>query len=444
MNQEQFGTQPIKKLFVKVAIPSVITMLFASIHIVVDGIFMGKYIGSDALAAVNLIMPFMMILFALADLVASGSSVRIGVLFGEKKDADASRIFSASVLFIFVFTLLMSFSLLFFSKPMIFALIKDENLAQMAYDYAKVFIPFIPLIIPLFAFDNYLLACGKQKQSMWINIGVSILNIILNAWFITYLRLGIEYAALSTAISMMMGTVLCVLPFIMKRLSLKFVKPVITFSELKMIVYNGSSSFFGSIAFSTMAIVTNAFLLHLGGAVAVAALAIVVYIEAMLMPVLMGVVNSVQPAVSYNYGAKKNRRVILIYKLVSLVSFLIVIVAVFVMFLIPEQLVSLFAKENDAEIQQLAKVAILIYAPQYLFVWFSIVSSSFLTALEKPAQSMIIMMLDSVVFPLILMVILSMVMGVKGIFLAQTIGAFLTSIVAFILWRNVEKQLRKV
>ncbi len=443
MNQDQFGTQPIKSIFLKVAIPSVITMLFASIHMVIDGVFMGKYIGSDALAAVNVIMPCMMILFAVVDLVASGSGVRIGVLFGENKNDDASRIFSASSLAILLISLLLMLVLYLFLEPLIFSLISDQDLAKLSYAYASTYIPFIPIILPLFALDNYLLACGKAKQSMWINIFVSILNICLNTWFIAYLRLGIEYSAMSTAISMSVGSLLSLYPFLMKQLELKFVRPTITFEEVKTIVYNGTSQFFGSISFSAMAIVTNAFLLHLGGAVAVSALAIVMYIEAMLMPITMGVASSVQPVISYNYGAKKYRRVILLYRLVSLVVFIISATAVSIIMLMPDQLINLFSKSEDKELQALAKTALLLYSPLFLFVWYNMVSSTFMRALEKPAKALAIMMLDSVIFPLLFMAILSIFMGVKGIFIAQTVGTFLTMVVAIFLWRGVEKELKR-
>ena len=119
-------------------------------------------------------------------------------------------------------------------------------------------------------------------MSMWINIGVSILNIILDAILIGYLKLGIEYAALCSALSMSIGTLILIYPFIMKKVALRFTKPKINIKEMLEIIYNGSSEFFSNISGSIMSIIMNGFLLHYGGAVGVAAYSIVMYIESLI------------------------------------------------------------------------------------------------------------------------------------------------------------------
>ena len=98
MNQELFGITPPKKLFVKLAIPSLVSMLFSSIYMMADGMFVGKVIGSKALAAINLVFPIIMIVFAVSDMIAAGASVKIGIKLGEKKEEEASNIFSIALL----------------------------------------------------------------------------------------------------------------------------------------------------------------------------------------------------------------------------------------------------------------------------------------------------------------------------------------------------------
>ena len=102
MNQELFGITPPKKLFIKLAIPSLISMLFSSIYMMFDGIFVGKVIGSKALAAVNLVFPIIMVVFAVGDMIASGASVKIGIKLGEKKEDEASNIFSVAFLLVLI------------------------------------------------------------------------------------------------------------------------------------------------------------------------------------------------------------------------------------------------------------------------------------------------------------------------------------------------------
>ncbi len=439
MKELDYGKTPIKKLILKLAIPSIITMIVASINMVVDGIFMGNFIGSKAMAAVNLIMPIALLVFAIFDMVASGSSVRISVLLGEKKEKKASEIFSSSMLIIFITSIIVSLVLILFSKDLIFMLISDVELASLAYEYVKPLMYTLPLIAPLFAFDNFLIICGKTKKSMWINIITSIINIALSTYFIAYLNLGVFYAGLSTAISMSIGAVLSILPFIKNKLELKFTRPRMKLKDLKMIIFNGSSEFFESLSSSFMGTLTNVIMLSVAGANGVAAMSIIVYIEMLLLPILGGIIGSIQPIVSYNYGAKKYDRVKQTFKIVSIASGVISIVSLLIMLLFPEFLVGLFTDNQDIELINLAVTGLMLYAPSYLFTWFNIVAGTFLTSLEKPTQSIILMALDSIVLPLILFVTLVQLIGVNGMFISQTISAGITFVVAVIMWKKIYK-----
>ena len=232
MNQELFGITPPKKLFVKLAIPSLVSMLFSSIYMMADGMFVGKIIGSKALAAINIVFPIIMIIFAVSDMIAAGASVKIGIKLGEKKEEEASNIFSIAVLLVLIIDIIFMILSLVFAKDIIYFLIKDKELANLSYKFAYVFILTLPIISPFFVLDNYLRLCGKANMSMWINIAVSILNIILDAILIGYLKLGIEYAALSSALSMFMGTLIFLYPFIMKKVTLRFIKPKVDLKEI--------------------------------------------------------------------------------------------------------------------------------------------------------------------------------------------------------------------
>ncbi len=439
MNQEQFGTMEPKKLFVKLAIPSLISMLFSSLYMMADGIFVGKIIGSKALAAINLVFPIIMILFAVGDMVASGASVKIGIKLGEKNEKEASEIFSVALLFIFILNIIFAIIGLIFTKDIIFILIKDKELANLAYKFAYVFILFLPIIAPFFAIDNYLRICGKANMSMWINIGVSVLNIILDAIFIGYLKLGIEYAALASSLSMSIGTLILIYPFITKKVALKFTKPKIKIKEMLGIIYNGSSQFFSNISGSIMAIIMNSFLLHYGGAVGVAAYSIVMYIESLIVPMLFGMIDAVQPVFSYNYGAKNNKRIMTFFKITCTVALSISIVTMIIIFAFPDFLVRMFSSESDIAVIDMAKKALLLYAPSYLFTWFIMTVSGVLTGLEKATESIVLMSAESIILPLFSTLVLTQLIGVYGIFITPTISGAVSIVVSIILWRKCIK-----
>lgn len=440
MNQELFGITPPKKLFAKLAIPSLVSMLFSSIYMMADGIFVGKIIGSKALAAINLVFPIIMIVFAIGDMIASGASVKIGIKLGEKKEEEASNIFSvASLLMLVIDSILMILSLVFV-KDIIFILIKDKQLADLSYKFAYVFILALPIIAPFFALDNYLRLCGKAKMSMWINIVVSVLNIILDAILIGYFKLGIEYAALASVLSMSIGTIIFLYPFITKKVSLRFIKPKINIKEVLYIMYNGSSEFFSNISGSIISIITNGFLLYYGGPVGVAAFSIVMYIDTLISPLLFGMIDSMQPVISYNYGAKNYERITTFFKITCVVGFTISIVTMIIMFAIPDFLVGLFSSKSDIDIIHMGKIALLLSAPSYIFNWFTMIVGSFLTGLEKATASIVVMLVESVILPLVLIVVLTKIIGVYGIFLAPSIGGVISVAIAFILWRKCVKE----
>ncbi|MFQ7521092.1 MAG: MATE family efflux transporter [Clostridium sp.] len=440
MNQELFGVAPPKKLFVKLAVPSLISMLFSSIYMMADGMFVGKIIGSKALAAINLVFPIIMIVFAVGDMIAAGASVKIGIKLGEKKDKDASNIFSVALLLTFIINIIFMILSLFFAKDIIFILIKDKSLASLSYKFAYPFILGLPIIAPFFALDNYLRICGKANMSMWVNIAVSVLNIILDAVLIGYFKLGIEYAAIASALSMAFGAMIFLYPFIMKKVVLRFTKPKINMKEITQILYNGSSDFLGNISGSIISIITNAVLLHYGGPVAVAAYSIIMYIDSLLSPLLFGMVGSIEPVISYNYGAKNYERITEFFKITCVVSLAISAVTTIIMFVFPDFLVGLFSSKSDIEIIQMSKIALLLSAPSYLFSWFSMTVGCFLTGFEKATESMIIMLAESVVLPLVLIVILTKLMGVYGIFLIPTIGGIVSTIIGLVLWKKCIKE----
>lgn len=440
MDQELFGITPPKKLFVKLAIPSLISMLFSSIYMICDGIFVGKIIGSKGLAAINLVFPIIMIVFAVSDMIASGASVKIGIKLGEKNEKEASNIFTIAVLLSLIINIIFMIISLIFSKDIIFILIKDKELATLSYKFAYVFILALPFIAPFFALDNYLRLCGKANMSMWINIAVSILNVILDAILIGYFKLGIEYAALCSALSMFIGTLIFLYPFIMKKVTLRFTKPKVNIKEILYIIYNGSSEFFSNISNSIMSIITNGFLLYYGGPVGVAAYSIVMYIDALISPVLFGMIGSIQPVISYNYGSKDYKRITEFFKITCIVGFIISIVTMIIIFIFPDFLVGLFSSKSDVDIIQMGKIALLLSAPSYLFNWFTMTVGSFLTGLEKATESIVVMLLESVIVPLILIVALTKTIGVYGIFLVPSIGGFISIAIAFILWRRCVKE----
>lgn len=441
MNEQQFAILPTKRVFLRCALPGLLAMVVSSIYMMIDGIFVGRYIGSHALAAVNLAFPIIMILFAVGDMVAVGSAVKIAIALGEKDHTTANRIFS--VAFCMILGIGVLFSLLgFLIAPfLIRTLIQDRQLAEVAWDYARFFLYFLPLIMPLFAVDNYLRICGKQTFSMWMNIVVAILNIVLDWLFLAKLGLDIRFAALATSISMMCGVMIALTPFFLKRLTLRFTVPRISARTIVGIFHNGSSEFFNNVSGSFMATVINGFLLHLGGGTAVAAYGIVMYIDSLLIMALYGILDSIQPPVSYNIGAGNWKKAREFFRLSCLVTAAVSFVCLLAMVCFPETLAWLFVKEDTDGVIALTVSALRLYAFAYVFLWLNMVISSFLTAMDRAGDSLTIMLFRALIFPAICLLILPQFLDIYGIFLTPAVSGALTAVISRFMWRKNQKRL---
>lgn len=305
-HNRMFGGMPPTRLFFRCAIPNMISMAVVSMYTIADGIFVGYYIGAEALAAINLVMPLIMMSFAFSDMVAVGSSVQIAIWLGKKDERMAGRIFSTACLLILISALVMGTLAWLFSYPLVHLLGASGEVADLAVKYMRVYAAFSVLIMHFFAVDNYLRICGKVHYSMAMNVGMSLANIVLDWLFIGVLGWGIESAALASCLSLMCGNILCFLPFFAGKLPLHFTRQWIRPGLLGNIIVNGSSEFFNNISGSVCMIIFNAALLSAGGFMAVAAFSIIMYVDSVVKALLFGMGDALQPAISYNYGDRKS------------------------------------------------------------------------------------------------------------------------------------------
>lgn len=322
MNSELFATQAPTKLFFRCAVPAVITSVFGALYSVVDGIFVGRYLGEDALAAINIIMPIIMIVTAISNMIATGASVNMSILLGEKKQDEASRVFSFSVKFILFFSVVISIFGFFLAKPFVIILAPGATDKAVAYavEYLKIFSLFGPLIPIYFATDNYLRVCGREKHSMVIGIVTQLLNVVLDFILIAVLRQGVWAAATASCISIILGSVITFTMFLGKRMDVYYTRKNIPIARFFRIIANGSSEFFSTVSISVMSVVMNLFLLKYGGTTAVAAFSIVMYVDSIVGMLNFGICDSLQPAISYCYGAGLKGRMKAIFKRVVIAS----------------------------------------------------------------------------------------------------------------------------
>lgn len=440
MNSEMFIKLPPTRLFFKCAIPAVITSVFGALYAVVDGMFVGKYLGEDALAAINLVMPIIMIVEAISNMIATGASVNMSILLGEQKHEEASRVFSFSVKFIMLFSCIIGVLGFFFARPFISFIAPGASAAaiNLSTEYLKVYSVFGPLIPIYFAIDNYLRVCGKQKTSMVIGISSQVANVVLDFVLIAIFKQGIKAAAIASCISIAVGSVVMLVLFMGKRMDVYYTKENIPAKQFMRIIANGSSEFFSNISMSIMSVIMNLFLLRYGGTTAVAAFSIVMYVDSIIGMMNFGICDSLQPAISYCYGAGLRERMKAIFKRVVMATITIAIVAFLFMFLAGPMVARIFIKPGDTELMNISTTAIKIFSFSYLVGWIDMCFSSFFTALDRPVRSLIVSFFGTLVFPITFLLLLTAVWGLKGVWLMSSVAAICSGILTLILAKTLK------
>ncbi len=438
-----FATARPLSLFIRVAIPGLISMLAMSLYQAFEGAFVGHLIGEAAFAAVNIAMPVVMINFSLADLIGVGSSAPISVALGRKEEERANNIFTCSILLIFM-TAILAGALIYFTAPFFVSLMGAEGeLATLSVKYVRVFALLSPITTIVFATDNYLRISGFVKGSMFLNIFMSALTVGFLALFLIVFRMNVEGSALASCLAMSTCAIIALIPFVKRKAILKFVRPRFSWQMLRSIISCGMPTFLSNIAGRVTAIFMNAALLSTGGQTAVAAYSVLMYVSGVVEPMLYGMSDSVQPAIGYNWGAGSLKRVSGITKVSFTVCGLVSILCAAVMFLIPRPLVSIFVDAaKEPELMEMSIKAMPLFGLAFLLGWFCFAVQGFFAAIEKPVFATIVSVCFAIVFPLALIYALSP-MGLNGLWLNYFGRSLLTGIVAVILILFAQKRMAR-
>ncbi len=442
MDSEIFEKLPPTKLFFRCAIPSMITMAFSALYQIADGLFVGRFIGEDALAAVNLIMPIIMMVFAFSSMIATGASVRISVLLGEKNREEASRVFTYSLKFIFVMSCIIGALGLIFAEPFVRLLAPGatEKAIEYGITYTRVYALFSPLMPIYHATDNYLRVCGKEKLSMWLSVGTQVMNIVLDVILIAFLGQGVWAAAFTSCIAMVLGAVISLWLFRGMRMDLYYEKGKMSAPVFLRILVNGSSEFFSNISMSVMSVVYNFFLLAYGGTTGLAAFSVVMYVDSFIGMLTFGMCDALQPAISYCYGAGLMNKVKAILKRIVLGSAVLSAASLLFMMFVGEYVAPLFVRPDDTELLAVSIIGMKLFSLSYLTGWVDMCFSSYFTALERPTRSLITSFFGTLVFPIGFLFILTPILKLDGVWLSAFFSCTASAIVTIILALTMKKK----
>ena len=437
-----FTKTPPLRLFFFAALPGAVSMLASALYGLIDGIFVGRILGETPFAALNLAMPFVIINFALADLIGVGSSVPISIALGRKREDHANNIFSSACLLILAAGVLTG-AVLYAAAPSLIALMGAEgDFAAQAVQYLRVYALCSPVTTIVFALDNYLRICGKVRYSMFLNILMSVASVVAEFLLLYVFRWGIQGAALGTCLGMMVCVLLGLVPFLTRKLQLRFVRPRLSWDMIRQIISCGSPNFLNNIAGRITSILMNAILLRIGGENAVSVYGILMYADGFIQPLLYGMCDSLQPAVGYNWGAGNYRRVSAIERCCFTASGILSVLSAVVLFLFPGQITHLFVGGESTELLLMAEGALRLFAATYLTRWFSFATQSYMLAVEMPVYASVISVSTALLFPVILIVALWS-LGLTGLWLNFAGTALLAAVLSLFLLSRFQKEMKR-
>ena len=260
-----------------------------------------------------------------------------------------------------------------------------------------------------------------------------ILNIVLDVILIAILGQGVWAAAFTSCIAMVLGAILSLWWFRNKRLDLHYTNGKISTSVFLRILANGSSEFFSSISMSVMSVVYNFFLLAYGGTTGVAAFSVIMYVDSSIGMLTFGMCDALQPAISYCYGAGLMRKVKAIFKRVVLGSVVLSVASLLFMMFVGEYVAPLFVKPEDTELLSVSIVGMKLFSLSYVTGWVDMCFSSYFTALERPARSLITSFFGTLVFPIGFLFILSPIWQLNGVWFSAFFSCTASAVVTVIL-----------
>ena len=437
-----FSKTPPVRLFFTAALPGAVSMLASSLYGLIDGILVGNFLNGTAFAALNLAMPFVIINFALSDLIGVGSSVPISIYLGQDERAKANNVFTCACILILAAGAAMG-TLMFAAAPFLIGMMGAEgDFARQAVLYLRTYALCSPFTTILYAVDNYLRISGYIRGSMCLNILMSALCMGFEFVFLGVFGWGIWAAAFGASLGMFICVALAFIPFVRGRALLRFVRPKFELRTLRQIVTCGCPTFLNNIAGRVTSILMNLFLVRLGGELAVSVYGVLMYVEGFILPLLYGMCDSLQPAVGFNWGARKYSRVRAIERCCFAAAAAVSLTSVAVISLLPEQITRLFIAGAEGEALAMGVTALRLFALTYLTRWFSFATQSYMLAVEKALPASIISVSTALVFPAALLALLSP-FGLDGLWVNFPATSALAAVLALVILRREKRELAR-
>lgn len=409
---------------IRFVIPSIAMMILTSIYGVVDGLFVSNFVGKTPFAAVNLVIPFTMILGAFGFMLGTGGTALVAKTLGEGKQEEANRIFSMLIYFALGLGILLTIFGIAVLKKIVIKMGADDAMLGYCLTYGHIVLLGVPFFMLQNMFQNFLIAAEKPQLGLLVTIAAGVTNMVLDALFIAVLGWGVAGAAAATALGQCVGGLIPFVYFARKNSSrLSLVKTRLMGGALLHACSNGSSELVSNVSMSLVGMLYNLQLMKFAGENGVAAYGVIMYVNFIFIAIFLGYAYGSAPIVAFNYGARRKEELQNVLKK-SLKLILGTGISLFLIAILFAGVLSKLFVGYDAELYEMTVRGFRLYAISFLLCGFNIYGSSFFTALNNGMVSAAISFLRTVVFEVAAVLIIPVFFGVDGIWCAITVAEF--------------------
>ena len=412
--------------------PSIVMMIFTSIYGVADGFFVSNFAGKTPFAAVNFIMPILLILGCVGFMFGTGGSALISKTLGEGKSRKANELFSMLAYVSIILGILLAVLGFFLIRPVAVLMGAEGELLEDCLLYGKINLLALPFYILQYEFQCFFAAAEKPKLGLYITVASGITNMVLDGLFVAVFSWGLAGAAAATAFSQFVGGILPVFYFAGKNESrFQLVRFQFDGRALVKICANGASELMSNISMSFVGMLYNIQLMKYAGENGVAAYGVLMYVSMVFQAVFLGYAVGMAPVVSYHYGAgnKKEVKNLLRRSILLIGSFS---AAMCVMGELLGRPFSVLFVGYDGELLDLTAHAFAVFSLSFLFSGFAILGSSFFTALNDGLTSALISFLRTLVFEAAAIMIFPLIWGIDGIWWSVVAAEILAVLVTIL------------
>lgn len=414
-------------------------MVFTSIYGVVDGFFVSNFAGKTPFAAINHIMPFVMVIGGMGFMIGTGGTALVSKVLGEGDRKKANEFFTMMIIFVLILAAVVSALGIAFIRPVAKFLGADEQMMGYCVVYGRIVIGFSAAFMLQNVFQSFLIAAEKPKLGLITILAAGCTNMVLDALFVGVFKWGVAGAAVATGISECVGGCIPLIYFIMPNKSLlRVVKTKLDIKAILQACGNGSSELMSNISSSVVGMLYNIQLGRLAGENGIAAYGVLMYVQFVFIAIFIGYSIGVAPIIGYNYGAQNYAELKSMRKKSMLIMGVLGVILSAVAFCFAKPLAKIFVS-YDAELLALTVRAFKIYAIHFLLCGFNIFASSFFTALNNGGVSAAISFLRTLVFQSAAVIIMPIMFGVNGIWWAVVVAevcAFIISTTFLIIKRK--------